>query len=206
MFKKIKKSKNIKTKKAMPIGRQGFTLIEVIVAVFIFALAASAASGIFVKMIQSYRYTKVVQRDLESAQYAMNLITKTLRTSSIVNCSSGFPNCPGTSAWIRVYDYSRDECRMYSFNDNRLEERIPDPPIVITDPSDCSGGIYGGPALSKSLTTGNVSGSFDATVSSDVSGSEVMGKATISMTVKSGNRDTNIQSSVSLRDYSEAGI
>ncbi|MCD6149638.1 prepilin-type N-terminal cleavage/methylation domain-containing protein [bacterium] len=191
----MKKSKTKKTKK-------GFTLIEVIVAVFIFALMASAASGIFVKMIKSYRYAKVVQRDLESAQYAMNLMAKTLRTSSVANCSSG-PTCPGTSAWIRVFDYSRSECRMYSFNDNRLEERVPVPSIAATGPSDCSGGIYGGSALSKSLTTGNVSGSFDV----DVTANGVqMGKVTISMTINSGDRDTNMQSSVSLRDYSEAGI
>jgi len=199
----MKKSKNEKTKKAMPVGRQGFTLIEVIVAVFIFALVASAASGIFVKMIKSYRYAKVAQKDLESAQYAMNLIAKTLRTSSIANCSSGLPNCPGASAWIRVYDYSRGECRMYSFNNNRLEERVPVPPIAATGPSDCSGGIYGGSALSKSLTTGNVTGSFDADVTS--SGAQ-MGKVTVFMTVNSGDKDTNVQSSVSLRDYPVAGI
>lgn len=196
MFRKIKNSR----------AKKGFTLIEMLMAIFIFALMVSAASGIFIKMVQSYRCSKVVQKDLENAQYAMNLMMKTLRTSSIVNCSSGFPNCPGTSAWIRVYDYSRDECRMYSFNDNRLEERVPDPPIVITDPSDCSGGIYGGSALSKSLTTGNVSGSFNTTVSSNVPGSEVMGKVTVSVTVSSGGNTTHIQSSVSLRDYPAAGI
>ena len=195
MFKKMKKLKAKKTKKA-------FTLIEVIVAVFIFALMASAASGIFVKMIKSYRYAKVIQRDMESAQYAMNLITKTLRTSSIARCSTGL-TCPGIPTWIRVYDYSRGECRMYSFNNNRLEERVPAPPIAATGPSDCSGGIYGGSALSKSLTTGDVSGEFDVDITS--SGTQ-MGKVTISMTINSGDRDTNMQSSVSLRDYSEAGI
>jgi len=181
----MKKSKTKKTKKA-------FTLIEVIVAVFIFALVASAASGIFVKMIQSYRYAKVVQRDLESAQYAMNLMAKTLRTSSIDD-SEAFSS-PGS---VLIYDYSQGKCIEYTFDNNEVSFKESTSPV---------GGIDGCVTASYSdpnIVAENVDGRFDYLASSN---GVAMGKVTISMTVKSGNRDTNIQSSVSLRDYSEAGI
>jgi hypothetical protein len=53
------------------------------------------------------------------------------------------------------------------------------------------------------LIAENVDGRFDY---SSTSSGVAMGKVTISMTINSGDRDTNIQSSVSLRDYSKAGI
>ncbi len=208
MFREIKKSKKTKNKK-------GFTLIEVLMAIFIFALMASAASGVFIKMIQSYRYAKAAQKDLENAQYAMNLITKTLRTSSIAKCQSGefsTEACPTSenNEWIRVYDHSRGVCRMYSFNNDRLEERVPGTGTNADSPGEdisrCGGGDYLGADESKSLTTGTVSGEFDVVASSDDAGSEEVGKVTISMTINSGDKDTHIQSTVSLRDYSEAGI
>ena len=174
------------------VQKKGFTLIEVIVAVFIFALVASAASGIFVKMIQSYRYAKIVQRDLESAQYAMNLMAKTLRTSSIVNST---PNL------VRVYDYSQQKCIEYEFNGSNLLYSSAGDGGATIDETTCATDSL---TASPNLIEGSISsGTFDAIASSDLPGSEAMGKVTISMTVKSGNRDTNIQSSVSLRDYSE---
>jgi len=175
----------------------------VIVAVFIFALVASAASGIFVKMIQSYRYAKVVQRDLESAQYAMNLMAKTLRTSSIDDSPAGpMPN----DFDILTYDYSQGKCIEYAFDS--FNHRVYSQKATLAafnDITDCyvaNGAVYSPP----SIIAEKVDGRFDYSASSDLPGSEAMGKVTISMTVKSGNRDTNIQSSVSLRDYSEAGI
>jgi len=203
MFRKTKKSK---MKKVMPtrlakakakrVGRQGFTLIEVIVAVFIFALMASAASGVFVKMIQSYRYAKVAQKDLESAQYAMNLMAKTLRTSSVDD--SGALPAPSS---ILIYDYSQGKCIEYAFDS--LHHRVYSQEAVPADFNSVADCLAAGPYSTPSTIAENVDGKFDYTASSD---GVAMGKVTISMTVSSGSKDTNIQSSVSLRDYPVAGI
>lgn len=181
MFWKIKKSK---------VKKRGFTLIEALVAVFIFALMMTAVSNIFAKIIRTHHDTRNVQENLESAQYAMNLMMKTLRTSSVVN--------DGSSNLVRIYDYSQQKCIQYEFSGSSLLYSSAGGGDEITCATDAL-------TVNPNLVEGSISsGTFDTIASSKVVGSEAMGKATISMTVSQGNDTVHIQSSVSLRDYGQA--
>lgn len=64
--------------------RKGFTLVELMVSIFIFLIIMTAIVGIFARQIQAYRYARVSQGDLENAQFAMNYIAKTLRTATVL--------------------------------------------------------------------------------------------------------------------------
>jgi len=191
--------KNIdKNKKDIPIDRQGFTLIEVVVAMFIFVLMMSASSVVFARAFKTYGDARNMQENMENAQYAMNIMAKTFRTSSVAD-SSGTSN-------ITVFDYSQNstgdgKCIMYEFIGGSLQ-RAENSETTLNDcvnnpPSSGSG---------DAVTSGVVSGNFNSSKSDDTVGSEVVGKITISMTITKGSNTVNMQTTTSLRDYVESGI
>jgi prepilin-type N-terminal cleavage/methylation domain-containing protein len=64
-------------------NRNGFTLIELLVSVFVFLLIMLAVVTIFIREVEAFRNAKDSQRSLENAQFAMNFVAKTLRTSIV---------------------------------------------------------------------------------------------------------------------------
>jgi len=179
---------------------RGFTLVEILVSTFVFILVITMVSVVFSSEILAYRSAKAIQRDLENAQFTVNLIAKTLRTSTIISASS---------SQVRVYDFSQAECIEFRFQNNVVETRA----TAVTNDDFTTNGCGDAPSGSwASFTTGVVEGAFDV-VSSSETPSKVIGQATISMTVyppggSSAPEDdkVRIQTSVSLRDYAEAGI
>lgn len=85
----------------------GFTLIEVMVAMTAFTIIVMGTMQIMAQSTKSYRSQKSIQTNLESAQFALNLMAKELRTSSIIN--------PGASS-IVFFDYSQNRCIQYSID------------------------------------------------------------------------------------------
>lgn len=174
---------------------RGFTLIEVVVAMFIFVIIMTTVSGIFGRAFQGYRGAKAIQRDLEAAQYAINLMAKSLRTSSIIS------NSPTS---VNIYDHSQDKCIVYRFDsDNKLKISSANPSF----PGDKDTCTFSG-TLSD-MTTGYVAGNF--LVVPSLAG--IVGKVTVSIKVcpptgctGSPRDEAKIQTSVSLRDYVESGL
>ncbi|MFA5777503.1 MAG: prepilin-type N-terminal cleavage/methylation domain-containing protein [Parcubacteria group bacterium] len=194
-------------------NKKGFSLLEVMTAMFIFVLVMMAVSISFSSLFGGYSSAKSIQKDLESAQYSMNLMAKSLRTSSIVD-----PNSPGNVSRIIFYNYSEKKCVSYRFNEGKLQM------AEVDDPND---GISGSTFSEKrdwcstvtfseysNLVAKNVNSlSFYVVPSDDTAGSEVLGKVTISIEIcassgcSSAKKDVaRIQTSVSLRTYKEAGI
>jgi Tfp pilus assembly protein PilW len=64
---------------------KGLSLLEVMVSMGVFSLMMVSVAGIFSSSIASYRFNKVIERDLENAQFVMNDIAKQLRTSTVVD-------------------------------------------------------------------------------------------------------------------------
>ncbi len=192
-------------------------------AIFVFSVVMVASTVIFGSSIKGYRNARAIQKDLENAQNAMNIIAKTLRTSTVYQCSSDGLNwgvdCSVVSSIkaIRIFDYSQSKCVMYNFrsSNNVLEEikfsiTESDNPAAncVVDASYGSGG-----SSSDLIDTGNVTGQFDVIQSSIPPASliPVVGKVTVSMEVapdpSASEKDkVRIQTSVSLRDYDEAGL
>ncbi|MFC1623252.1 type II secretion system protein J [Patescibacteria group bacterium] len=176
-------------------NKKGFTLIEVLVAMFIFTLMMLATILAFSNLFKSYRESKNIQEDLDNAQYAMNLVMKSLRTSSIITDGSD-----GEGDTISIYDYSQDMCITYAFysvdDKNYLGSSF-----FETDDTTCETSTM--PAFTP-MTTGDVTGNF-WWVKSD-GDSNTVGSVTMLMHLGSSKGGVDIQSSVSLRDYVVSGI
>jgi prepilin-type N-terminal cleavage/methylation domain-containing protein len=207
MAKKRKKI-NISAKDGSASGgknEKGMTLLEVMVAVFIFSLIMVAVVQIFGSSASGYRNAVKIQRNLEDAQYAMNQITKTLRTSTVVKYDPEVEE-------IRVFDYSipsdSDNCLEFKF-DNSSEKKL----MVGSERDDAQDDCNGSSPLTspsflsnKEMTVGRIENMKFDVVSSE---SGKVGKVTISMEVCADNSSScssatgkvQIQSTVSLRDY-----
>jgi prepilin-type N-terminal cleavage/methylation domain-containing protein len=177
-------------------NKRGFTLLEVMVAVSIFALLMAASSTIFANAFKAYRNARAIQKDLENAQYTMNLMAKTIRTSSVM--SLGSDN-------IDIYDYSQDKCIRYKLSVNKIITGS-STPSPSGDKSQC---IFSASNELSNISVENLSFSG----SSSKKTPSIVGKVTISMkicaTLGCSGREKDavqIQTSVSLRDYSEAGL
>ncbi len=172
-------------------NRKAFTLIEIIVAMFIFVLIIAGSSVVFAKLFQAYARTKELQQGIDNAQYAINLMSKVFRTSSVVAVGTGDES-------ITVFNYSQNRCLRYEFANNILWES--ESPATSKDT--CAGSSFGAP---QALTTGQVSGRFIA-IPSQGAPNAVVGRVTIIMAITTNNSIVNLESSVSLRDYGVSDI
>jgi prepilin-type N-terminal cleavage/methylation domain-containing protein len=111
-----------KRKKSAKVFEKGFSLIEVLVAMFIFTLMAAAVSSIFAKTMLAQKNAKIGQKNLETAQFAMNQVAKNIRGSSLLR-----------RGWntIIIFNHSQKTCIAYTFGGStsppvqfRLVQRI----------------------------------------------------------------------------------
>ena len=186
-------------------NKKGFSFVEMIIAIFIFSLVMVTVSGIFYNIFAGYRNAKAIQKDLEDGQYAINLISKTLRTSEIVE-----PTIQGMTYSIKAYDYSQAMCVSYQYVSGRNKIQT----AFVSDPGDsepdkeawCKDDVSFNNNEYHDLTSeiiNNASFYFVPSVD-NVS----VGKVTISMevcaTTSCSGREKDrarIQSTVSLRNY-----
>lgn len=187
---------------AKRVGRQGFTFIELIIAIFIFSLMMLAVAGIFSSSFGGYRNARIIQKDLEDAQFILNQMAKTLRTSSLI-----FPSGTAQGSQVKIYDYATQKCYNYIFEDTKIKVSSYAENIEGKEIADFCANAF--PAA-NSLAAFFVQGQFFSTSSDKASGSEKMGKITISMEICSNSGCTAdkaaVQTTVSLRDYYNAGI
>ncbi|EKE16520.1 MAG: hypothetical protein ACD_11C00004G0018 [uncultured bacterium] len=175
---------------------RGFTLLETLVVVFIFTLVMISFTEYFAKFSQSEKDAKEIQANLENAQYAMNFMAKILRTSSI-RFGSGLTR-------IKGYDYSQEKCFEFNFDigSKKIVYGTEFVPSIANVEADCTSPT---PPPMLDLTSETISDlKFSFEKSSEVP--PQMGKVTIFMEVGTGSVKEKIQTTVSLRDYSVAGI
>ncbi|MDH4330598.1 MAG: type II secretion system GspH family protein [Candidatus Moranbacteria bacterium] len=170
---------------------KGFTLIEVMIAMFIFVIMISASIISLMNVFGAYGRAKEVQGHIDNSQFAMNLMMKSLRTSSLIN---------NTGTEITIFDYSRNECVQYNFDSGStsLQTRA-----VTSDYESCKTEGFGGVEF-LSMTSGDVTGKFWA---SESDANNNVGSVTVLLMINKGEKtEVDIQSSVSLRDYKVSGI
>ena len=181
---------------------KGFTLVEMVVAMGIFAIVAAGVAQAFAGGFRAFSDARKIQRNLETAQHAINTLAKELRTSTVV-----YPTMSGPATSVRFFDYSSSRCFEYRISGGKLDARW----SVVAELTDLSTDC---PALSgtwTTLTTGYVTGSFYVVPSDDGSsgGIKRIGRVTIALVVKNDSastHETRVQTSVSLRDYSYVGL
>lgn len=179
---------------------RGFTLLEVLVSLFVFSLTLIATTQIFTSAYSGYRMTRSVQNDLENAQFAINSMAKALRSSSVVAPSS--PDLD--SSFVQFYDHSQEKCFYYQVSGGALQAAS----------RDASGGVSECDGMSSSsfsfttVSTGTVTGSFRVTPSADIGGPPTqVGRVTIALSVAAdATHSAQVQTSISLRDFGNIGL
>jgi len=171
--------------------KRGFSLIEVLVATFIFALAMSAVSQIFVSAFSAYHREKVIQNNLENAQFALNTLTKQLRGSSASsNIFSG----------VDSYNYATGLCTRYFISTIFGVTALRSISLTVNGTNNgCTNVTQGSLKEIVRLASGYIS------VTSSLP--DRVGKVTISLHISdSGQFPAHLQTTVSLRDYEVSGL
>ncbi len=175
-----------------PIQSRGFTLIEVLVSMAIFALIMVITADVFGRTVRVYGYTHASQRAAEDLHFAMSRIGKSLRTGSVAAVSSSA---------IVVYDYSRGQCVRYAFASNAITEQT----VTMSDMSGCGANRFSGVSATPLTESPITSGAFTATTSRY--DPPRVGRVTMTVTATpSRGAAVHMQTSVSLRDYDVSGL
>lgn len=168
---------------------RGFTLTEILVSMFVFTIMMISVSQISSTAFFGYRNTRAIQRDIENAQFSMNVMAKELRTSSVVSAA-------GNRTSVKFYDYSQEKCFEYRINSNRLEVDSFDNDTLAA----CQARTFN---TFLPVSTGVIVGSFQVTPSA----SGTVGKVTMFLDISEGpSHHARIQTTVSLRDFAVSGI
>ncbi len=190
--------------------KKGFTLIEMIISVAIFSIIMTAIVVTFSSYIKTNRYSRIVQRNLESVQFAFNYMAKTLRVSNIIEGEGDDENIfTYSKAQTCTYFYLKDEALWYKTV--KLADVPPTVPGGTKEGDKCGKkAAYTGVSAIK-LTTGNVKNlKFDYTYTSrgDESATPpippTVGRATFSAAIEDKTTSTGLiwaQTSVSSLNY-----
>lgn len=184
---------------------KGYTFVELVVAIAMFSIIMLAVMQVFATTFLGYKETKKLQRNLETAQFAINTMAKELRTSSVLSGSSSPLN-------IRFIDYSqnggRGTCILYQVNSGQLEKWARD--MGNSDPNvnrtDCRDSVSFGAGDHRGILVKSIQASRASVVPSRDSGPKRVGKVTISLKVGPEGYNETLQTTVSLRDFNYVGI
>lgn len=120
--------------KSITEKKEGATLLEVIISIFIFSLIMVSIMQIFGSSFLIYRKARITQKNVEEGQHVINEMTKVLRTSSIVQCfdltgsNDGCDNTyveqPDYYKKIRWFNHSNNICGEYEFFEEENPKKI----------------------------------------------------------------------------------
>jgi len=187
-----------------------------VISMAILIIMSTALAGAFSSGFSTYGSSRELERNLETAQYALNTLEKYLRTSTVISAAAA-----STQA-MTFYDYSSQRCFRYrilvSGSDSYLAAQwfqTSDPQIGIASPSNPSAqcattnSIFT-TQIPAQVTTGYVTGGFKLEPSDKTSSPKKIGRVTVNLSVKKDNDpsslEARIQATASLRDYTFVGF
>lgn len=109
----IKKNKGTKE-----VSSSGVTLIELLVAVSIFAITMTVVSGIFVSAIKGQQKIFAKQAVVDNARYAMEFMVKELRMARSITTNGS--SCPGGNCSSIAFTNSANDSITYSLAGGKI--------------------------------------------------------------------------------------
>lgn len=182
---------------------RGYTLLEIVSALAVFSVIMLGITQTLGQGVVSYRETKRTQVNLEAAQFALNLIAKELRTSSVVDSS-----VTAATSRIEFYDYSQSRCIQYILDEGSGQITRRSAVYASVDPNqnrtDCSNHVFGG--ASQVVFSGLLDQNMSIVISDPATPDPHVGRVTFVITVGSNANATTVQTSISFRDYNYTGL
>lgn len=112
---------------------RGYTLIELIIAVGLFALIMTLASGAYLLMIGLNRQAQSIATGIDNLSFTLEAMTRNIRTGSAYDCA-GVGDCPnGASSFF--FKNSSGVPISYRLANSAIQETINGAPRILTDPS-----------------------------------------------------------------------
>lgn len=175
---------------------KGFSLPEVMIAMFIFVLIMLVVTSVFVVMVKTRKNAQEMQKNMENIRYAIELMAKNIRMSD-VDSPAGVQN------ELYIYNYSQEKCMHFKFDSGSKK-------ILFGEIKSSGGGgrknlpnCAGQSYSDKDLVVFNTSNNpvdkvlFDYAPST---ASSTLGRVTIS--IQMAGAQESAQTTVSLRNYS----
>ncbi len=185
--------------------QKGLSLIEIVMSMAAFTIILTGTIQIVAQSSKNFRAMKLLQANLETAQFALNTMAKELRTSSVVSSAPG-----ATASSITFFDFSQSRCIQYHMDESTGLVRKRSHAFGSTDPdanrTSCAGYTfvesYETLLTGLSVQTMNVVSSRNL---AHISG-PMVGRVTVSLTVGTAGVAATAQTTVSLRDFNYIGI
>ena len=174
-------------KKEAMVFKCGFTLIETLVSVFLFSLIALMIAGSFTAFLKNYEEAKRMQRNIDNAQFAINLMAKTIRTSDVVLVDANNLGC---------FDYAQSKCVLYSYASSTKKLQVSEGTA-----SNLAGCNFASMSSLSDITSTDIVAAYFNVVPSTT---PTYGKVTTALSVREATQTTsplNIQQTASLRNY-----
>jgi len=124
---------SIKTQNSKSEARnRGYTLIELIVAVGLFAIIMTIASGAYIVMIDLTRHSQNKAVGIDNLSFALETMTRTIRTGTNYSCNGGGNCLNGTS--FSVVNSIGNTINYSLSNGVILQNNIPltDPSVIVS--------------------------------------------------------------------------
>jgi prepilin-type N-terminal cleavage/methylation domain-containing protein len=122
-----------KTPPTKPI--RGFTLIELIVSIGLFAVVMTLAAGAYITVISINDQTEGITTNIDNAASALDLMTRTIRTGTQYGCPHAGTDCADGGSTFSVTDSSGDQVSYTETNGVIYQTTNGGSPVPLTDPS-----------------------------------------------------------------------
>lgn len=112
---------------------RGYTLIELIIAVGLFAVVMTLASGAYMVMIDLTRQAQNKATGIDNLSFALETMTRNIRTGTNYSCS-GLGDCLNGASSFSFID-SNGVAVTYSVSGNTIQQNKGGTQSVLTEPS-----------------------------------------------------------------------
>ncbi len=113
--------------------KRGFTLVEIIVAIGLFALIMTLAAGAYLVMININKQSQGIATGINNLSFAIDTMTRTIRTGFDYGCPSAGNDCSGGD--IFSVKNSNGVTITYSLSSNSIIQQKGATSVAITDSS-----------------------------------------------------------------------
>lgn len=111
----------------------GYTLVELIVAVGLFAIVMALSSGTYLMMIGLNRQAQGIAIGIDDLSFALETMTRDIRTGSAYDCG-GAGDCPGGASSFSFLN-KNNAAVTYSLSGTSLVKTMGSIQSTLTDPS-----------------------------------------------------------------------